>query len=116
MDLRIEDHSDPVPELRRIVTMQLAYELVDDEGEAAKAGRPAADRYAEAMRMAPTAYELCFWRGIDLAKAGDIEGARRELNIAFDADQRWRTSLAHLVAGGWEGMTAELGAQLAEGD
>src|SRR5437867_4741155 len=38
MDLRIEDHPDPVPELRRIVTMQLAYELMDDEGDAAKAG------------------------------------------------------------------------------
>src|SRR4029077_3325148 len=32
MDMRIEDHPDPVPELRRIVSMQLAYNLLDDEG------------------------------------------------------------------------------------
>src|SRR5688572_24107166 len=30
MDMRIEDHPDPVPELRRIVTLQLAYDMLDD--------------------------------------------------------------------------------------
>ena len=45
MDLRIEDHPDPVPELRRIVTMQLAYNLLDEEGDEAKAGRSEAERY-----------------------------------------------------------------------
>ena len=58
MDLRIEDHPDPVPELRRIVTLQLAYELLNDEGDAAKAGQSAEERYAEARRLAPDAYEL----------------------------------------------------------
>ena len=39
MDMRIEDHPDPVPELRRIVTLQLAYDMLDDEGDEAKAGQ-----------------------------------------------------------------------------
>jgi uncharacterized Ntn-hydrolase superfamily protein len=113
MDLRIEDHPDPLPELRRIVTMQLAYEMTDDEGEAAKAGRSAEARYASARQLAPDAYELVFWWGIELAKRGDLEAARRELGIAFEADQRWRTTLEHLAAAGHEGMTPELAAQLA---
>jgi uncharacterized Ntn-hydrolase superfamily protein len=112
MDLRIEDHPDPVPELRRIVTMQLAYEMTDDEGDAAKAGRSADERYASARQLAPDAYELVFWWGIELAKRGDLEAARRELGIAFEADQRWRTTLEHLAAAGREGMTPELAAQL----
>jgi uncharacterized Ntn-hydrolase superfamily protein len=108
MDVRIEDHADPVPELRRIVTLHLAYDLSDDEGEAAKAGADPADRYAQARQLAPDAYELVFWRGVELAAAGDVEGGRRELQIAFAADSRWRTTLQHLAAAGREGVTSEL--------
>ena len=108
MDLRIEDHPDPIPELRRIVTMQLAYNLLDDEGDAAKAGSSAAERYELARQMAPDAYELAFWKGVELAGAGDVEAARRELQIAFAADARWRTTLQHLADANREGVTAEL--------
>jgi uncharacterized Ntn-hydrolase superfamily protein len=112
MDLRIEDHPDPVPELRRIVTMQLAYDLTDDEGDAARAGMSAADRYAAARQMSPEAYELAFWKGVELAVAGDVDAARRELAIAFAADTRWRTTLQHLGDGEREGVTPALAAQL----
>jgi len=112
MDLRIEDHPDPVPELRRIVTLQLAYDLLADEGDAAKAGRSAEDRYAEARRVAPDAYELVFWRAIELANAGDVVGARRELAVAVAADESWRRTLEHLAEGGREGITPELAAEL----
>lgn len=112
MDMRIEDHPDPVPELRRIVTMQLAYNLLDDEGDDARSGRSAAERYALARQMAPDAYELLFWGGVQLAISGDLDGARRELQIAFDADTRWRTTLQHLADSGREGITRELAAAL----
>jgi len=112
MDLRIEDHADPVPELRRIVTMQLAYELSDNDGDAARAGQSAADRYAQVRKLAPDAYELVFWTGLELATAGDIEAGRRELQIAFAADSRWRTTLQHLADAGREGVTPELAASL----
>jgi uncharacterized Ntn-hydrolase superfamily protein len=115
MDIRIEDHPDPVPELRRIVTMQLAYDLTDDDGDAARAGMTADERYAEARRMSPDAYELVFWKGLELATSGDLEAARRELAIAFAADGRWRTTLQHLADGEREGMTAELAAKVLEG-
>jgi len=108
MDLRIEDHADPVPELRRIVTMQLAYNLLDEEGDEAKAGRSAAERYGLARQMSPDAYELVFWRGVELAAGGDLEAGRRELQIAFAADSRWRTTLQHLADAQREGVTPEL--------
>lgn len=112
LDMRIEDHPDPVPELRRIVTMQLAYNLLDDEGDEARSGRSAAERYALAREMAPDAYELVFWGGVQLAISGDLEGARRELGIAFAADTRWRTTLQHLADSGREGITPELATAL----
>ncbi len=112
LDMRIEDHPDPVPELRRIVTMQLAYNLTDEEGDAAKAGVTVAERYAQARAMAPDAYELVFWRGLELATGGDVAAGRAELRIAFAADARWRTTLQHLSDAGSQGVTPDLAAQL----
>ncbi|HEY7848006.1 MAG TPA: DUF1028 domain-containing protein [Candidatus Limnocylindria bacterium] len=112
MDMRIEDHPDPVPELRRIVTMQLAYDMLDDDGDEAKAGRTAEQRYAEARRMAPDAFELVFWRALELATAGDVAAARREMAIAMEADDSWRRTLEHLAESGREGVTPELAAEL----
>jgi uncharacterized Ntn-hydrolase superfamily protein len=112
MDMRIEDHQDPVPELRRIVTLQLAYDMLDDEGDEARAGKSAAERYAEARRLAPDAYELVFWSALELATKGDLEAARREMAIAIRADENWRRTLEHLAEAGREGVTPELAAQL----
>jgi uncharacterized Ntn-hydrolase superfamily protein len=108
MDLRIEDHADPVPELRRIVTMQLAYDLAADNGDAALAGRSAQERYGQARQLAPDAYELVFWQGVELAAGGDVEAGRHELQIAFAADSRWRTTLQHLAVVRQQGLTPEL--------
>lgn len=112
MDLRIEDHPDPIPELRRIATMQLAYNLLDDAGDAAAAGMDADARYAEARRLSPDAYELVFWRAVELARRGDLEAARAELRIATAADVRWRTTLEHMALTSREGITLDLAAQL----
>jgi uncharacterized Ntn-hydrolase superfamily protein len=112
LDLRIEDHPDPVPELRRLVNLAESYDLLNDEGDAALAGQPEAERYAEVRRRAPDAYELVFWMAVEFAKRGELEAARRELAIAIGGDPRWRTTLEHLVQGGREGMTPELAAAL----
>jgi uncharacterized Ntn-hydrolase superfamily protein len=110
LDARVDDHPDPVPELRRIVNLYEAYALLDpdqtDLGEA--------EAYAEARRRAPEAMELVFWMGIEHAKRGELDEARRELAIAFVADSRWRTTLQHLADAGREGMSSELAAQLVD--
>jgi len=112
LDARVDDHPDPLPELRRLVVLYESYALLDDEGDAARAGRTQAERYAEARLRAPDAMELVFWMGIEHAKRGELDAARRELQIAFSADPRWRTTLQHLADAGREGMTAEVAARL----
>ena len=92
--------------------MHLAYELSDDDGDAARAGQSPEERYARARELSPEAYELVFWRGVELAGTGDVEAGRRELQIAFAADSRWRTTLQHLADAGREGVTPELAASL----
>lgn len=114
LDARVDDHADPVPELRRIVDLYEAYAMFEDEGDAAAAGLSADERYAAARRRAPAAFELVFWKGIEHAQQGDIDAARRELAIAFAADTRWRTTLQHLADAEREGMNPELAARLLE--
>jgi uncharacterized Ntn-hydrolase superfamily protein len=115
MDMRIEDHPDPVPELRRIVTLQIAYDMLDDDGDEAKAGKSSEERYAEVRRIAPEAYELVFWTALEMAKQGDLAGAKRELAIAVAADESWRRPGARACGAGREGMTPELAAELLGG-
>jgi uncharacterized Ntn-hydrolase superfamily protein len=112
LDARVDDHPDPVPELRRLVDLYESYALFDEEGDAARAGRSEADRYAEARRRTPEAMELVFWIGIEHAKRGELDAARRELQIAFAADSRWRTTLSHLAEARHDGMTPELATEL----
>lgn len=113
MDLRVEDHDQPVPELRRLVNLWEAQALLDDEGDAAKAGISEADRYAEARRRAPEFWELAFWTALELAKRGEMEAARREMASAVAADGRWRTTLEHMAQVGR--IDPELAAQLLRG-
>jgi uncharacterized Ntn-hydrolase superfamily protein len=104
MDLRVEDHPQPVAELRRILTVDRAYALLDEEGDAAKAGRSEAERYAESRELAPDAMELVFWTALEHAKAGRWDEARREMAVAFGAPDgaNWRATLEHLRDGGRE--------------
>jgi uncharacterized Ntn-hydrolase superfamily protein len=100
MDLRVEDNPDPVPELRRLVNLWEAQALLDEEGDAARAGISVADRYAEARRRAPESWELAFWTALEMAERGEMEAARREMSAAMAADAHWRTTLEHMAAGG----------------
>jgi uncharacterized Ntn-hydrolase superfamily protein len=113
LDARVDDHPDPVPELRRIVNLYEAYALFDPDATAELGeSLDEAEAYAEARRRAPEAIELVFWMGIEHAKRGEIAEARRELAIAFAADTRWRTTLEHLAEAEREGMSREIAAQL----
>jgi uncharacterized Ntn-hydrolase superfamily protein len=113
MDLRVEDHDQPVPELRRLVNLWEAQALLDDEGDAAKAGMSEAERYAEARRRAPDFWELAFWAAVELAKRGDIETAKHEMRAAVAADTRWKTTLEHMAQSGR--IDPELAEQLLSG-
>ena len=60
VDLRVEDHADPVGELRRLLGLQRAYELAGDADELMGEGSPdaAATKYVRASELAPQSDEL----------------------------------------------------------
>ena len=77
-ELRIEDHADPLAELRRCCDLHEAYELATQGDDLAGEGRhaEAGERYREAADASRPATTSClFWSGLALVQAGeDDEG------------------------------------------
>jgi uncharacterized Ntn-hydrolase superfamily protein len=101
-DLRVEDSPDPLPELRRLVTLQRAYAHMN-AGDAAveKRDAPAALReYAAAEALAPDNDEMLFWHAISLVGLGKVDDALPLLGRAYARDPGWRTLVPRLPTAG----------------
>ncbi|MEA2402065.1 MAG: hypothetical protein QOK00_2468, partial [Thermoleophilaceae bacterium] len=66
VDLRVEDHPDPLAELRRLVDLRRTYMRVELGDELAAAGDVdgALEQYAAAHAEQPEDAELAFWHGV----------------------------------------------------
>lgn len=102
-DLRVEDHPEPVAELRRLVTLQRAYldlnagDALVTEGDV----EGAMEAYARAMERVPdqaTDGEAPFWVGVTLASVGRVDEAFPYLRRAHAQDERWAELLLRLPA------------------
>lgn len=100
VDLRVEDHPDPVRELRRLVALRRAYERVDAGDQLAAAGdvEAALAEYEAAHRSQPDNLELAFWHGVALAANGREDEAAPILRRAFEAHPGWIELLKRLPA------------------
>jgi uncharacterized Ntn-hydrolase superfamily protein len=114
VDLRVEDHTDPLGELRRLVGLRRAYERVDVGDQLAAAGdvEGALGEYEAAHRSQPDNLELAFWHGVALAASGREQDAVPILRKAFDAHAGWIELLKRLPAAGLFPDDGELIARL----
>lgn len=118
-DLRVEDHAEPLPELRRLLGVARAYHfsdeaerIADDESLGEARWKQAADMFMQAMDYSwamPGNMELVFWGAIGLASAGMWDVALPMFREAFAADPNWRTLVPRLadigrLAGGQEAV------------
>jgi uncharacterized Ntn-hydrolase superfamily protein len=116
-DLRVEDHPDPVPELRRLVMIRRAYIRLNEGDQLVARGdvARALDAYEEATRIAPGIAdgEAELWTGVTLAANGRIDEAAPFLRRATAAGgDRWATLIPRLVAPGILPDDADLIARL----
>jgi uncharacterized Ntn-hydrolase superfamily protein len=97
-DLRVDDHAEPITELRRLLRLQRAYELAGEADELMGEGRPeeAAPRYVRAAEIAPESDELLFWAGLALAHSGDLAGGVDAVRRAASVHPGWLTLLERL--------------------
>jgi uncharacterized Ntn-hydrolase superfamily protein len=97
-DLRVEDHADPLGELRRVLDAARAYELAEQgdtlvgEGRHAEAG----ERYEQALALAPENDELLLFAGIAAAQSGDMDAGLARIRQAMAANSGWAELLPRL--------------------
>ena len=117
LDLRVEDHPDPLVELRRLVHLQRAYRLADAAEHAATAGdmTAAASNIMQAMQLAPGNAEIAFWAAIGAAMGGQLPLAKQFLAQAVSVDRRWNELVRRLPATGMFPLTEEAITELTGG-
>ena len=99
IDLRIEDHHDPITEMARLLTLQRAYDLADQGDECAGAGdhEQAGALYRRAAELAPESDELLFWGGLAQYAAGDEEAGLDAVRRAIAINSAWPVLLERLA-------------------
>ena len=102
VDLRVDDHPEPVAELRRLVGLNASYARVEVGDELAAAGdlEGALAEYAAAHAEQPGNAELAFWHGVTLAANGREAEARELLERAYAEGDGWRELLRRLPEAG----------------
>ena len=98
VSLRVEDHPEPLPELRRLLTLHEAYELADQADGFANEGRhdKAAEAFQKALALAPDNHELLFWGGLGAAYSGDLDAGVELVRAAIGMQPAWRELLERL--------------------
>ena len=100
IDVRVDDHPEPLAELRRLVELKLAYDLMERADQLELAGDldGAVAEYRAALATHGDVPELAFWGAITLAKGGATEEARDLLSGL--SHPGWAELLRRMVADG----------------
>ena len=99
---RVDDHPDPLKELRRLVRLQRAYAHANrgDELMTEKKVDAALEEYKAAARFAPEILELPFWHAVTLASIGREAEAAPIFKAVFVKEPIWADLLTRLPAAG----------------
>jgi uncharacterized Ntn-hydrolase superfamily protein len=107
IDLRVEDHEQPVKELSRLLKLHRAYKHMDkgdlaiehnDMGKALK-------EYDSALNMFPENLEMKFWTAVSLANNQKIKEASELFKTIFKKDNNWRLLTERLPESGLLNLT-----------
>jgi uncharacterized Ntn-hydrolase superfamily protein len=104
VDVRVDDHPEPLVELRRLVGLAEAYRRMDEAEDAMSDGdlEGSLAVFREAIVAQPETHEFAFWHAVLLAGLGRIDEARAAAAPVFarpDGD-RWRDLVRRLPAAG----------------
>lgn len=106
IDLRVEDHSDPVNELKRLLRVHRAYEHMNNGDLAIEKNdmELAMKEYSTAEEMFPGNLEMKYWHAVTLASIGKVDESLPLFREVFVKDKNlpdgkagWRTLTPRLV-------------------
>jgi uncharacterized Ntn-hydrolase superfamily protein len=99
MDLRVEDHPDPLAELARLAKLDEAYRIAGQGDDRLAEGRhdEASALFQRACELAPESDELRFWAGLGAAQVGDMDAALAHVRGAIEVHPGWLELLRRLT-------------------
>lgn len=102
VDLRIEDHSNPIAELKRLLKVHRAYEHMNAGDLAIENGNEdlALQEYGLAEEMFPNNLEMKYWHAVSLVNIGKINQALPIFQRIFREDQNWQVLTPRLISPG----------------
>lgn len=97
-DLRVEDHAEPVKELKRLLKLNKAYLHMNQGDEYLTDNKisEAMEAYSMAMKMFPDNAEMIFWPAVTLASTGKVEESLPLFKKVFAMDLNWALMLQRL--------------------
>lgn len=92
VDLRVDDAPKPLEELRRLYTVHLAYEHMNNGDLAVEKNNMglAMNEYNAAMKLFPSNLEMEYWTAITLANNKQVNKAIPMLQSIFAKDKNWK--------------------------
>ena len=102
VDLRVEDHPEPLRELRRLLGLRRAYDEMEAGEQLAVQGdlEGALGHYERAHAAAPDNTEITFWLGLALGGSGRVEEGREHIRRVSELNDGWAELLQRLPAAG----------------
>jgi uncharacterized Ntn-hydrolase superfamily protein len=91
IDLRVEDHPEPIHEIKRLLTVFRAYEFMNQGDLAIEKNdvEGALTAYGAAEAMFPDNLEMKYWHAVSLANIGMIDQALPIFKSIFEKDRNW---------------------------
>jgi uncharacterized Ntn-hydrolase superfamily protein len=110
VDIRVDDHPEPLPELRRLVDLKFGYDRLDAAEKLELAGdlEGAFEEQKRALAEFPDNAEIAFWTAASLAARGRVDEARATMRTAFDQYEGWKVLLRRLVRDGYLDLPPEV--------
>lgn len=99
IDLRVEDHSEPITELNRLLRLFRAYEYMNEGDTQLETGEveAALAAYRTAERMQPDNLEMKFWHAVSLANVDRLNDALPIFETIFTQDANWRITIRRIA-------------------
>jgi uncharacterized Ntn-hydrolase superfamily protein len=103
VELRVEDHPEPIRELTRLLRVHRGYEQMNAGDLAIERGdlEAAGAAYGAAERILGDNLEARFWHAVSLANAGQLERALPIFGEVFEGGENWRELVPRLVGPGF---------------
>jgi uncharacterized Ntn-hydrolase superfamily protein len=102
VDLRVDDNTAPLIELRRLLSVHRAYEHMNNGDLAVEKNDMdgAMREYSSAMKMFPDNLEMKFWTAVALANKGNLKETVPMFREIFAKDKNWRDLTPRLLPNG----------------